>query len=134
MARLGLNDPRLAQHVGVARTQPGKWRRGDTTPAGDTLAKLCAVLGVTPGYLFGEDEPRDELAEIAAQLPPRQRERLLGYARAMLDELEAQRAEDRGEEPPEPVRITYLPEVVPARPKAPRTPPPKPDERGKPRR
>lgn len=81
------SDAELARRVGLrGRVAPGQWKRGESTPAGDTLARLCAVLGVTPAYLFGESEPtRDDLAEVVATVPPEARPRAAEALRAWLD-------------------------------------------------
>lgn len=71
IAAIGSPRPaELARRVGVRQDQITRWLAGDTSPMGENLLKLCRVLGVSPGYLFGADEEQqDELTELAAQMP-----------------------------------------------------------------
>jgi transcriptional regulator with XRE-family HTH domain len=58
-------DVALAAKVGVNSTQIGRWRIGETVPEGRTYARLCAALGILPGWLFGEDlSPEDARKEV----------------------------------------------------------------------
>jgi transcriptional regulator with XRE-family HTH domain len=45
----------LALAVRVDPTQVGLWLAEKTTPTGENLRSLCKRLGVSTGYLFGED-------------------------------------------------------------------------------
>lgn len=64
MRRAGIkNKAKLAKAAGVWPSNVKRWLDGDTTPAGDTLSRLCTVLGVRPGYLFGQVE-QSQTAEI----------------------------------------------------------------------
>lgn len=90
------SDRELARRVGVAPSQPGNWRRGDTTPTGENLAKLCRELSVTPAYLFGHDEKqaRGEAARTLRQLIGDPEARIV-ESLGLLSEAERQRIADR---------------------------------------
>ena len=52
----GLKQSELADLVGVSPAAISQWELGIKTPRKGNVAKLAAVLGVTPEYLLGEKE------------------------------------------------------------------------------
>lgn len=61
---------KLAEAIGIDPSQMTRWRKHETTPAGDVVAKLCGALHVLPGYLFGDDEAKlqGELLDVVRQM------------------------------------------------------------------
>ncbi len=58
-----INKNKLAVDLKIAPSNVKRWLDGDTTPAGDTLERLCAKLRVSPAFLFGTAPTNDQAAE-----------------------------------------------------------------------
>lgn len=52
----GLTQEALARQVGVIGITVSRWERGKCAPVGDSLAKLCEVLGKSPTELLEETD------------------------------------------------------------------------------
>lgn len=60
----GLKQEELAQNLGKTRSVISNWEKGINRPDADTIAKICAILKVTPNELLGWDEEKDKEDEI----------------------------------------------------------------------
>lgn len=56
MNRNNLNQTQLADKIGVTIVSMSRYVKGDRTPRATILHKMALALGVTPGYLLGQDE------------------------------------------------------------------------------
>lgn len=54
--RCGLQQIDLAAQLGVAKSLPGQWERGQRTPSVDVLKRLARLLGVSADWLLGMDQ------------------------------------------------------------------------------
>lgn len=52
-----------ADMMGVTRSAISSWKRKQSTPKGDTVAKIADVLGVSSDYLLGRTEDRTDYAK-----------------------------------------------------------------------
>lgn len=59
----GLKQEELAQKLGKTRSVISNWEKGINRPDADTIAKICAILKVTPNELLGWDEEENEAKE-----------------------------------------------------------------------
>jgi transcriptional regulator with XRE-family HTH domain len=55
--QLGLSQSELAEKLGVSFQQVQKYERGANRVAASTLVTAAEALGVTVGWLVGEDQP-----------------------------------------------------------------------------
>jgi hypothetical protein len=70
--------------------QVGRWKRKESTPAGETLELMCYVLSATPAYLFGRSD--DEIRAYLMRTVSRELgEDLAKVLRMMLDIAPARR-------------------------------------------
>lgn len=49
---LKMSDGKVAAIAGLSRTTFGAWKRGEYRPKYDTVAKIAAVLDVSPGMIL----------------------------------------------------------------------------------
>ena len=54
MVSRGYNCTTLAEQIGTSRTTVSNMRNGRTVPRTTTLARVCEVLGCTPGDIIKE--------------------------------------------------------------------------------
>ena len=93
--------------TGIPQSTISDWKKKGTNPASDKIMIICDVLNVTPYFLLsgvdaagerssrpdyrivGEGSEESELVETFLKLDDKSRQRVLGYAQAMLDEVDA---------------------------------------------
>lgn len=51
----GLTQNQLAEMLGVSKTLPGQWERGERHVSSDQLLNIAKALGVTGSWLLGEE-------------------------------------------------------------------------------
>lgn len=56
----GLKQEDLAQRLGKSKSVISNWERGENRPDAETIAKICAILNVTPNEILGWDEIEKE--------------------------------------------------------------------------
>lgn len=84
--RAGLSQGQLGQYLGVVTQQISKWEGNISTPAGDTIARLAQLLGVTTDWLLElVDEPTGRLYD--TDLSEDERQLILLYRRRELPDL-----------------------------------------------
>lgn len=66
--QLGLSQSELASRLGVSFQQVQKYERGANRVAASTLVAAASALGVSIGWLVGEDAPQEGEAELLAAL------------------------------------------------------------------
>lgn len=59
MHQKGFNTVKLADLTGVNQSGISKYKRSTSTPKSSELAKLAKALGVSMGYLWGEEDSVD---------------------------------------------------------------------------
>jgi len=62
----GLKQEDLAQQLGKSKSVISNWERGENRPDADTIAKICAILNVTPNELLGWNEIENEEGQASA--------------------------------------------------------------------
>lgn len=55
-----LSQETLAEQLGVSRQAVSKWENGEAMPELSKLELLCRIFGVSPNYLMGYEEGREE--------------------------------------------------------------------------
>lgn len=96
-----MSQKEFSERTGISQSTISDWKRKKTNPAADKILKICEVLQVSPSELLEEDEieankkrsgdyvlfSKDErfLVESYRNLEPNQKERLMGYMRALRD-------------------------------------------------
>lgn len=86
---LGLTQKQLAHKLGVQNTTISNWEKSLSKPGPDMIERLCQVLGIQPGALFGQDESGElgfddftyALYNETQQLTQANKEKLLEMAR-----------------------------------------------------
>ena len=66
--QLGLSQSELADQLGVSFQQVQKYERGANRVAASTLVATALALGVSIGWLVGEDAPQDGEQELFAAM------------------------------------------------------------------
>ena len=61
----GLTQMEFAERLGTSYSLIGRYERGKVRPSIDTVSRLAAELGTTAGYLLGENEHDELLADPA---------------------------------------------------------------------
>lgn len=61
-AELGLSQPAVSKHIGVGRPQVSHWETGKSTPHGDNLLRLAALLDRSPEWVLTGKEAAVALA------------------------------------------------------------------------
>ena len=56
---LGMTQKELAQQLGVKNTSVSNWEKDQNKPSPDMIERLCAVLHLAPGALYGQPEAAD---------------------------------------------------------------------------
>lgn len=56
----GLRQEDLAKKLGKTRSVISNWEKGINRPDAETIAKICAILNVTPNEILGWDEIEKE--------------------------------------------------------------------------
>ncbi len=96
-----MSQKEFSERTGISQSTISDWKRKKTNPAADKILKICEVLQVSPSELLEEDEieankkrsgdyvlfSKDErfLVESYRNLEQNQKERLMGYMRALQD-------------------------------------------------
>lgn len=96
-----MSQKEFSERTGISQSTISDWKRKKTNPAADKILKICEVLQVSPSELLEEDEieankkrsgdyvlfSKDErfLVESYRKLEQNQKERLMGYMRALRD-------------------------------------------------
>ena len=96
-----MSQKEFSERTGISQSTISEWKRKKTNPAADKILKICEVLQVSPSEPLEEDEieankkrsgdyvlfSKDErfLVESYRNLEPNQKERLMGYMRALRD-------------------------------------------------
>ncbi|HJB33125.1 MAG TPA: helix-turn-helix domain-containing protein [Candidatus Blautia merdipullorum] len=96
-----MSQKEFSERTGISQSTISDWKRKKTNPAADKILKICEVLQVSPSELLEEDEieankkrsgdyvlfSKDErfLVESYRNLEQNQKERLMGYMRALRD-------------------------------------------------
>ncbi len=96
-----MSQKEFSERTGISQSTISDWKRKKTNPAVDKILKICEVLRVSPSELLEEDEieankkhsgdyvlfSKDErfLVESYRNLEQNQKERLMGYMRALQD-------------------------------------------------
>ena len=55
----GLTQKELAKKIGRAASTLSTWEKGEASPDGDSIYKLCEAFDVTPNVLFGFEQNTD---------------------------------------------------------------------------
>lgn len=55
----GLTQKELAKKIGRASSTLSTWEKGEASPDGESIYKLCEALEVTPNVLFGYEQNTD---------------------------------------------------------------------------
>lgn len=70
--KAGLTQEELAKQLGKTKNVISNWERGENRPDAETIAKICAILNVTPNEILGwdeiekeEEQPKDEITVAA---------------------------------------------------------------------
>lgn len=58
--KAGLTQEELAKKLGKTKNVISNWERGENRPDAETIAKICAILNVTPNELLGWNEIENE--------------------------------------------------------------------------
>lgn len=71
----------------ITPTAVYKWENGQTEPNINHLKQLSAILGLDLAEIFGdaEEKPHDEMRRYLDRMSEKQRNAVLGVARAMVD-------------------------------------------------
>ena len=96
-----MSQKEFSERTRISQSTISDWKRKKPNPAADKILKICEVLQVSPSELLEEDEieankkrsgdyvlfSKDErfLVESHRNLEPNQKERLMGYMRALRD-------------------------------------------------
>lgn len=93
----------FSEKTGIPQSTISDWRKKKTNPGTDKIMIICKVLNITPEWLLSgieEDgnrgkktnyyviDKQSELGELMVaynSMEPKQRERIMGYAKALLD-------------------------------------------------
>ena len=103
MDELQMTQKEFSKRTGIAESTVSDWRKKKTNPAADKIMIICKVLDVTPEWLLSgieEDGSRGnkadyyvidresdlgELMSAYSDMDLNQRNRLIGYAKALLE-------------------------------------------------
>ena len=58
--KLGLNDAKVAQIIGVSPSVFTRWKYGKSSPSSKTRLKICEALGIQPTLYFTENNKPPE--------------------------------------------------------------------------
>ncbi len=97
--RNGLSQKEFSEQTGISQSTISDWKRKKTNPSADKILKICEVLHVTPYELLAEGTAHDDGIEYSFALNKeeelvlknfrglgsRQKERLLGYMTALME-------------------------------------------------
>ena len=93
----------FSEKTGIPQSTISDWRKKKTNPASDKIMIICKTLNVTPEwllsgieedggrsnvndyYVISKDSDIGELIAAYSDMDPRQRERVMGYVKALLD-------------------------------------------------
>lgn len=65
--KAGLTQEELAKKLGKTKNVISNWERGENRPDAETIAKICAILKVTPNEMLSWDEIEKEEAELSKE-------------------------------------------------------------------
>ncbi len=98
-----ITQKEFSEKTGIPQSTISDWRKKATNPSSDKILIICKTLDVTPEWLLsgveedgsrankpdyfiiGKDSEMGELLSGFAQLDNGQRERVMGYVKALLD-------------------------------------------------
>lgn len=69
----GWTQTQLAERLGVSQATVASWESGIRRPDLSLLPAIAAVFGVTVNDIYGDDAPKDDLAEEAMAIRERMR-------------------------------------------------------------
>ena len=100
MDKNGLSQKEFSEQTGISQSTISDWKRKKTNPSADKILKICEVLHITPyellaegtvnaggkiDYLFALNKEEEVVLESFRSLESRQKERLLGYMAALIE-------------------------------------------------
>ena len=57
MNKSGLKQVQIADRVGITDVSVCRYHDGTRIPRGDIIGRICKVIGITPNWLYGFEEP-----------------------------------------------------------------------------
>lgn len=93
----------FSEKTGIPQSTISDWRKKKTNPTSDKIMIICKTLNVSPEwllsgieedgarsnvndyYVIGKDSDVGELVSAFSDMEPKQRERVMGYVKALLD-------------------------------------------------
>ncbi len=99
----GISQKDFSEKTGIPQSTISDWRKKKTNPASDKILIICKTLNVSPEwllsgleedgnrsnvsdyYVIGRDSDVGELVSAYSEMEPKQRERVMGYVKALLD-------------------------------------------------
>lgn len=98
-----ISQKEFSEKTGIPQSTISDWRKKKTNPAADKILIICSVLEITPEWLLSgieevgnrsskldyyivhKDSDYGELLTIFGDMTNKQRERVIGYIRAIMD-------------------------------------------------
>ena len=94
MEELSMTQKEFSETTGILQSTISEWKKRKTNPLSDKIMPICEVLGVTPEWLLTGDDTlyytvkkdtdAGRLMADYQKLDPHYRERILGYAEAII--------------------------------------------------
>lgn len=98
----GMTQKEFSERTGISQSTISDWKRKKTNPAADKILKICEVLHINPYELLAErdivlnkevdymvalNEQEAVVLESFRNLPERKKERVLGYLKALQENM-----------------------------------------------
>lgn len=103
LAQMGMSQKQFSEETGILQSTVSEWKKKKTNPTSEKIMVICKVLEVTPEwllsgiesnssrknradwYVVGKDTELGELINAYNTMGKNNRNRLIGYAQAIID-------------------------------------------------